>query len=138
MEIKTVTQEDWAIWMRINPHAKEQAFYRHVLAGTGYILWACDIPVGVMHHCMLWDSLPFLNLLYIREKYRGQGFGTEAMAQWEMRMKAQGSRQALISTQVDEGAQHFYRKLGYADCGGLLMDSSDSRQPMEMFMRKAL
>ena len=74
----------------------------------------------------------------ISEKYRRQGFGQQAMAQWEARMKGQGCAQVLISTQVDEDAQHFYRKIGYKDIGGIILDFPGYEQPMEMFMAKLL
>ena len=38
----------------------------------------------------------------------------------------------LTSTQVDEDAQHFYRKLGYKDCGRLTVDVPGYEQPMEI------
>ena len=44
----------------------------------------------------------------------------------------------LTSTQVDEDAQHFYRRLGYRDCGGLVMDVPGYEQPMELFLVKAI
>ena len=44
----------------------------------------------------------------------------------------------LTSTQVDEEAQHFYRKLGYKDCGGFVIDVSEYEQPMEMFFIKRI
>ena len=50
----------------------------------------------------------------------------------------QGYKMALISTQVDEGSQHLYRKLGYIDCGGLLFNNTPLDQPMELFFRKVL
>lgn len=53
-------------------------------------------------------------------------------------MKAQGYGMSLISTQVNEDAQHFYRKLGYKDCGGLVINISGYEQPMEMFLIKAI
>ena len=53
-------------------------------------------------------------------------------------MKKQGYGMVLVSTQVDEEAQHFYRKLGYKDCGGFTIDIPGYEQPMEMFMSKAL
>ena len=53
-------------------------------------------------------------------------------------MRAQGYQMVLISTRVDEDAQHFYRKLGYVECGALLMNGTPFEQPMEMFMRKML
>ena len=43
-----------------------------------------------------------------------------------------------LSTQVDEDAQHFYRKIGYKDCGGFTVDIPGFEQPMEMFMSKKL
>ncbi len=52
--------------------------------------------------------------------------------------KAAGHALCLTSTQVDEQAQHFYRKLGYQDAGGLLLTSSGFEQPMELFLVKQL
>ena len=60
------------------------------------------------------------------------------MEYWETDMKVQGYGMVLVSTQVDEEAQHFYRKLGYKDCGGFVIDISGYEQPMEMFMVKAV
>ena len=53
-------------------------------------------------------------------------------------MKQQEYKMILISTQVDETAQCFYRKLGYVDCGGVVLNNTPFEQPMEMFMRKVL
>ena len=44
----------------------------------------------------------------------------------------------LTSAQADEEAQCFYRKLGYKDCGGLVMDIPGYEQPMELFFIKAI
>ena len=44
----------------------------------------------------------------------------------------------LTSTQTDETAQHFYRKIGYKDCGALIMTIPGYEQPMEMFLAKAV
>ena len=40
--------------------------------------------------------------------------------------------------QVDEDAQHFYRKFGYKDCGGFVVDVPGYEQPMDMIMIKAV
>lgn len=52
-------------------------------------------------------------------------------------MKARGCGLLMTSTQVDETAQHFYRKL-IADAGGLLIDAPGYEQPMELFLIKAI
>ena len=67
-----------------------------------------------------------------------KGYGKELLEYWEKDMKSQGYDFVLTSTQVDETAQHFYRKLGYKDCGGLIIDIPNYEQPMEMFLIKAI
>ena len=54
------------------------------------------------------------------------------------KMSSQGYGMLMTSTQVDEDAQHFYRKLGYKDCGGFVVDVPGYEQPMEMIMIKAV
>ena len=138
MELKYMEGNDKAFVMSIDTHVNEEQYANRVLTKSGYVIWDGDEPVGLMHHAVLWDNLPFLNLIYVREECRGNGYGTEAMRLWEEDMKNRGYKMVLISTQVDEDAQHWYRKLGYVDCGGLLMNGTPFEQPMEMFMRKVL
>ncbi len=138
MKIAHVRQSDKAFWLGIDTHVSEEGFVNRVRSKTGYVIWADDCPVGLMWHCVVWDNLPFLNLLYVLEEFRGKGYGVGAMAQWEQEMKRQGYKMLLLSTQVDESAQSFYRKLGYVDCGGLVFHDTPFKQPMELFMRKVL
>ena len=60
------------------------------------------------------------------------------MEHWERDMKKQGYGMLLTSTQADEQAQHFYRKLGYKDCGGVVFDVPGYEQPTELFLVKAI
>ncbi len=53
----------------------------------------------------------------------GAGLWTAAMSLWEAQLIQAGHGMVLVSTQSDESAQHFYRKLGYRDCGYLLLDA---------------
>ena len=53
-------------------------------------------------------------------------------------MKSQGYGMLMTFTQIDEEAQHFYRKLGYKDCGGFVIDVQGYEQPMEMFLIKRI
>ncbi len=138
MELKYMENKDKDFVMSIDTHVNDGQYANHVLTKSGYVIWDGEEPVGLMHHAVLWDNLPFLNLIYIKEEYRVKGYGTEAMRLWEEDMKNRGYKMVLISTQVDEYAQHWYRRLGYVDCGGLLMNGTPFEQPMEMFMRKVL
>lgn len=53
-------------------------------------------------------------------------------------MRKRGYKMVMTSTRVDEQAQHFYRKLGYEDKGGIILDNTPFEQPQEMFMLKIL
>jgi len=44
-------------------------------------------------------------------------------------MKLLGYVAVMTSTNSDEQAQHFYRKLGYKDCGCLILDIPRMEQP---------
>lgn len=45
-------------------------------------------------------------------------------------MAARSFRRAIISTQADETAQYFWRRVGYQDCGSLALPG----RPVELFM----
>ena len=77
-------------------------------------------------------------MLYIAPEYRRKGYGIQLMDHWEQEMKSRGYGMLMTSTQVDEDAQYFYRKLGYKDCGGFVVNVTGYEQPMEMIMIKAV
>jgi GNAT superfamily N-acetyltransferase len=103
-----------------------------------YILREGDSIVGIMRFIMMFEFIPFLTLIWIEEPYQGKGYGKQAMTYWENEMRVVGYKMIMVSTQVDEGSQHFYRKLGYKDMGTIVMDIPPYEQPLEMFMGKAL
>lgn len=95
-----------------------------------------DKPAGILRYNLFWDNTPFCTMLFVDCDYRKKGYGKRLMEHWERDMKAQGYDLLLTSTQVDEEAQHFYRKLGYKDCGGFVIDIPKYAQPMELFLIK--
>lgn len=102
------------------------------------MIWEDGERIGILAHCVLRDKLPFLNHIFIREACWGKGLGRQAILDREQEMKDPGYKMDLISTQADETAQHVYRKLGYIDCGGLMLHGTPFDQPLEIFFRKVL
>ena len=98
------------------------------------VLYQGDQFVGWLRYNLFWDNTPFMNLLYILSEYRGQGFGKQLMEFWESEMKTQGFSLVLTSTLTTETAQHFYRKLGYKDCGSFSLPN----EPTEIIFLKNL
>lgn len=89
--------------------------------------------IGWLRYNYFWDNTPFMNMLYINENYRSIGIGKELVRFWESEMKDKGFELSMTSTLSNEGAQNFYRKLGYKDSGSLLLEN----EPLEIiFTRK--
>ena len=60
------------------------------------------------------------------------------MGYWGNDMRNQGHGMVMTSTHVDEEAQCFYRKLGYKDCGGFIVESKGFEQAIEIILNRAL
>ena len=138
IKIRYVQSEDQDFWYSLDRHLPKQEFDNKVCQKRGYVLLEKEMPVGLLRYNLFWDNTPFCTMLYIDSRHRRKGYGKKLMEHWETDMRTQGYGMVLISTQVDEDAQHFYRKLGYKDCGSLIVDVPGYEQPMEMFMIKSI
>ncbi len=138
IEIRYVKQEDKAFWHSLDRHLPESEFENKINNNQGYVLLEDGKPAGLLRYNLFWDNTPFCTLLFVDWNHQGKGYGKMLMQHWEADMKARGYGMLLTSTQVDEDAQHFYRKLGYRDCGGLIIDIPGYEQPMEMFLIKGI
>ena len=135
-EIRYVRNSDKDFWYSLDRHLPEAQFQIKVDTKQGYILSVDDKPAGLLRYHLFWDSVPFCTLLYIGGAYQGNGYGKQLMEYWEKDMSLQGYGMVLTSTRADENAQHFYRRLGYRDCGGFVIDIPRYAQRMELFFRK--
>lgn len=138
LEVRYVQREDHEFWFRLDQHLPEKEFWNKVRDRQGYVLLLDQKKIGLLRYHLFWDNTPFCTLLFIDRDHQKKGYGRFLMEHWEREMKAQGYGMLLTSTQVDEQAQHFYRKLGYRDCGGLLIDFPPYQQPMELFLGKKI
>lgn len=137
-EIRFAMESDREFWFRLDRHLAPEAFARKVRERQAYICLADGVPAGLLRYGLFWDSIPFCNLLYVAEGSRGQGLGRALMQHWEREMKHLGFSLLMTSTQADESAQHFYRKLGYRDCGGLVLGTGGQVPPLELVLCKEL
>lgn len=89
---------------------------------------------GWLRWGLFWDTVPFMIMLFVLEKYRGLGVGRRLVDVWERQRVEAGRTMVLTSTMANEAAQHFYRKLGYVDTGSLLLPG----EVTEIVLRKHL
>ena len=87
-----------------------------------------DPVVGVLRYSLFWQTIPFLDLLFIDENYRNNGYGTQMINRWESTMKIMGYKYVMTSTQADEDAWCFYEKLGYKKVGSFLPPEQETNE----------
>lgn len=137
-KIRYVQMADEKFWYSLDKHLPKTEFINKVRDKRAYVLLQNDTPVGILRYNLFWDNTPFCTMIFIDTNDQKKGYGRKLMEYWEEDMKSQGFGMLLVSTQVDESSQCFYRKLGYKDCGGFVIDLPGYEQPMEMFLVKGI
>lgn len=115
------TPEDYAYLVANYKDITEATFNAKYANGEYMVIRENAKPFGWLRWGYFWDSLPFMNMLWLDEAQRDKGYGRQFVMAWEAHMQSAGHEAVLTSTQSDEQAQHFYRKIGYEDRGALLL-----------------
>lgn len=126
MQIMKVWEDRYADVIRYDRHIAEDRLRESLRNGKVYALCRDDRVVGVLRYSLFWQSIPFVDLLYIHEGLQNRGYGRQMMARWEADMRAAGFAYAMLSTQADETAKYFYEKLGYHLAGSFLPPEQDA------------
>lgn len=134
MKIDIATEADYKYIIERDKHIIESLVRRKIIEKEIFILRDSNREIGWMRFGYFWDNTPFMNMIWIDEDYRGQGNGKKVVHYWEDLMKQRGFEMVMTSTQSNEDAQHFYRKLGYRDAGCLLQEDD----PLEVILLKKI
>ncbi len=118
VEIRYAVMADKELLLSKDSHIKESIWKDSINNNREIIMLVDDKFVGWLRWNLFWDKIPFMNMLYLLEEYRGKGYGTRMVEFWESEMIKRGYDKVMTSSQANESAQHFYRKLGYRDAGG--------------------
>lgn len=132
--IRYAELKDLETLKKLDHHISEKELIRSICSNHILVILEEKQIAGWLRYNLFWDNLPFMNLLFILEKYRNQKKGTELAVFWEEEMKAQGYKLVLVSTQKNEQGQFFYRKNGYVDCGSITLPD----EPEELFLMKKI
>lgn len=134
MRITFADPVDFDYLAETDPHVRAEILKRKIERQEVIVGWRNDRRAGWLRYGYFWDELPFMNMLYVHDELRGQGIGTRLVTFWENEMRKSGHERVMTSTLSDENAQHFYRKLGYEDCGCLILPG----EPLEILFMKTL
>ena len=130
MEIRLAEAEDQKQIMKYDCHIPQSRLAACIDAGFVYLLCDGDKILGVLRYNLFWQSIPFLDLLYIDEACRSRGWGSKMRADWENSMKAKGYPCVMLSTQENETAYIFYEKIGYRRIGAFLPPEQEADEIM--------
>ena len=134
MEIRYAEPSDLEMIAEYDDDVSEEVLRDAIAMKRIILLFIGGEYEGWLRFNLFWDNIPFMNLLYLFEDQRGEGYGTKMVEFWEREMAEQGFGFVLTSTQSNEEAQFFYRKLGYTDRGALVLPD----EPLEIILYKKL
>ena len=138
LNIRYAQMVDIDKWKEIDKHINTKELKNQINLRRAWLIFYDNEIVGVLRYNLFWDTIPFLTMIHLTEGYKGRGIGTQVMNYWESEMKKQHHKMVMTSTQIDEEAQHFYRKLGYVERGSLFLDGTPFHQPQEVIFIKLL
>lgn len=130
MEIRMAAARDKEEILKYDRHIPHNKVGECICNGLVDVLCDGSHIVGVLRYNLFWQSIPFLDLLFIDEAYRGKGWGRKMMAHWEKSIKRMGYAYVMLSTQEDEDAKYFYEKLGYRRIGAFFPPDQDADEIM--------
>lgn len=134
MKIRLAQTKDLKILSLNDKHISESELENLIGLNRIYIIERDGNFAGWLRYNLFWDNTPFMNMLYILDENRGQGFGRLLVEHWENQMRNIGYNTVMTSTASDEYAQHFYMKLGYIAVGGF----TPFGDPFEVILSKQI
>ncbi len=132
--IRYANENDIEIISKYDKHISKEELANIIKLKRVIVMCEDDKFVGWLRYNLFWDNTPFMNMLYLLDNERGKGNGSRLVIFWENEMKQKNYEFVLTSTQSNEEAQFFYRKIGYVDSGALLLPN----EPLEIILYKKL
>lgn len=132
--IRYANENDVEIISKYDKHISKEELENIIRLQRVIVMFEDNTFVGWLRYNLFWDNTPFMNMLYLLDNEREKGKGSQLVAFWENEMKNKKYEFVLTSTQSNEEAQFFYRKLGYIDSGSLLLPN----EPLEIILYKKL
>jgi len=128
--LRCASDADIAFLNQLAPVSDLRVLRAQIREGRLLVIEDSGEAAGFIKFYVLWETLPFIEVIVVHEDLRGRGIGRSAVRFWEREMAKRAHSRAVISTQANESAQGFWRRIGYRDCGYLELPG----KPAELFM----
>lgn len=87
LQIRRAGDVDFKLLQKWDHHVSEENLEKAIENERVFLAESEGAFLGWLRYNLFWDSIPFLNMLYVLEEHRGQGVGKALMARWEKKMK---------------------------------------------------
>jgi len=135
--VRSARARDFSFWRRTLGSSRLE-FAGKMVSGSAFVIMRGEEYAGLVYHTLLWDSIPLLNMVFVRRSFRGQGAGAFAVDFWEKLMRMRGHSAVLVCVPSDMKHQHFFRSRGYTDCGSLSLKKNGEAMPADLMLVKYL
>jgi ribosomal protein S18 acetylase RimI-like enzyme len=135
INIRYATYEDYDLILRIDNSISQSKWKTWTENKQAIFAFDNDEFLGWLQYSYFIEKFPFVNRLYVFEKFQNNGAGTALMKFWENEMIAKDEKRLMLSTESDNiGAQRLYYRLGFKCVGELNLQ----KENMELIMLKEL
>ncbi len=117
IQIRYAKPYDYELVLKIDSSINEQKWNSWVKREQVIFAFINDELAGWLQYSFFMEKIPFVNRLYVCEKYQRQSLGTGLMKFWEFEMAERGCFNLMLSTEAENTANDFYEKLGYKVLG---------------------
>lgn len=142
IHIRFAIPEEFKLVRQLDPHSKyiDPEKIKLKLAGNEIII-ALDNeePVGLIKFSYFWATRPYMDLIWLKEKYRGKGIGNKLLSFLENYLIQQGYSFLMSSSEKNEMApQKWHKNQGFIPCGELTSLNLPMDNTPEVFFYKKL
>lgn len=134
LDIRYSRVKDLNFLLSIDKHIKKDKYIEKIKNNESILTSLNNENIWFLRFNYFWDEIPFLNLIFIKEKYRGKWFWKKILDFWELEMKELWYKKVMTSSLSNEKAQNFYRKNWYKDIWWFIINN----EPNELLFLKEI
>ena len=117
IEVRYAKYEDYELILTIDSSISKPKWKEWTDSKQAVVAFLNNEFAGWLQYGFFMEKIPFVNRLYVFEKYQRQAVGSFLLLYCEDAVRNLGCKQIMLSTEEMNPAQEFYKKLGYTILG---------------------
>ena len=118
IEVRYAKYEDYELVLTIDSSIGELKWKEWTDSKQAVVAFLNNEFAGWLQYGLFMEKMPFVNRLYVFEKYQRQAVGSFLLLYCEDSVRNLGYKQIMLSVESMNTAREFYKKLGYTELGG--------------------